>query len=98
MKLKLSKNNVKLGVKSSLCTHWSDGGKRSKRFGNNVVEICKKNTSKFKYLYSDKLPILEKVEKIAKEIYNAKGIEVDEKIKEQVKKLKRQVSGVFQFV
>ena len=87
---------AKLGVKVSLCTHWSDGGKGTKDLANNVVEICKKSdTSKFKYLYSDQIPILEKVKKIAKEIYNAKGIEVDEKIKEQVKKIEQAGFGRF---
>ncbi len=87
---------AKLGVKVSLCTHWSDGGKGTKDLANNVVEICKKSdTSKFKHLYSDETPILEKVKKIAKEIYNAKGIEVDEKIKEQVKKIEQAGFGRF---
>ena len=60
------------------------------------MELCKKSdTSKFKNLYSDQIPILEKVEKIAKEIYGAKGIEVDEKIKEQVKKIEQAGFGKF---
>ena len=80
----------KLGVKVSLCTHWSNGGNGTKDLANNVVELCKKSDkSKFKYLYSDETPILEKIEKIAKEIYKAKGIEVDEKTKEQVKKIEQ---------
>ena len=63
---------------------------------NNVVELCKKSEkNKFKYLYSDETPILEKIEKIAKEIYKAKGIEVDEKIKEQVKRLEQSGFGRF---
>ncbi len=75
----------KIGVKVSLCTHWSDGGNGTKDLANNVVELCKKSDkSKFKYLYSDETPILEKIEKIAKEIYKAKGIEVDEKTREQI--------------
>ena len=87
---------TKLGIKASLCTHWSDGGEGMKDLANNVVDLCKKSdTSKFKYLYSDKIPILEKVEKIAKEIYHAKGIEVDEKIKEQVKKIEQAGFGRF---
>ncbi len=87
---------AKLGVKVSLCTHWSDGGKGTKDLANNVVEICERSdTSKFKHLYSDQTPILEKVKKIAKEIYNAKGIEVDEKIKEQVKKIEQAGFGRF---
>ena len=80
----------KLGVKVSLCTHWSDGGSGTKDLANNVIETCKNNdTSKFKHLYSDQTSILEKVEKIAKEIYSAKEIDVDEKIKEQVKKIEQ---------
>ena len=87
---------AKLGVKVSLCTHWLDGGNGTKDLAKNVVEICKKSdTSKFKYLYTDQTPILGKVEKIAKEIYNAKGIEVDEKIKEQVKKIEQAGLGRF---
>jgi len=86
----------KLGVKVSLCTHWSDGGKGTKDLANSVVELCNKSDkSKFKHLYSDETPILEKIEKIAKEIYSAKGIEVDENIKEQVKKIEQAGFGRF---
>ncbi len=86
----------KLQVKASLCTHWSDGGDGTKDLANNVVELCRENDkSKFKYLYSDKTPILEKIEKIAKEIYKAKGIEMDEKTKEQIKKMERAGFGKF---
>ena len=80
----------KIGVKVSLCSHWSDGGNGTKDLAYNVVELCKKSDkSKFKYLYSDETPILEKIEKIAKEIYKAKGIEVDEKTKEQINKIEK---------
>ena len=86
----------KLGVKVSLCKHWADGGNGTKDLANNVVELCEKSEkNKFKYLYSDETPILEKVEKIAKEIYKAKGIELDEKIKEQVKKIEQAGFGRF---
>ena len=86
----------KLGVKAILCTHWSDGGSGTKDLANNVVELCKKSDkSKFKYLYSEEIPILEKIEKIAKEIYNAKGIEVDEQTKEQIKKIEKAGFGRF---
>ena len=75
----------KLGVKVSLCTHWSDGGKGTEDLAKNVVEVCKKNNKEgFKYLYKDEIPILKKVETIAKEIYGASKIEFDENVKEQV--------------
>ena len=49
------------------------------------VKKIKKET--FKNLYSDETPILEKIEKIAKNIYKAKSVEADEKIKEQIKNI-----------
>ena len=47
------------------------------------------------YLFGCNKPILDKVEKIAKEIYNAKGIEVDEKIKQQVREIEKSGFGRF---
>ncbi len=86
----------KLGVKVSLCTQWADGGNGTKDLANQVVELSKKSDKrKFKHLYSDEISILEKIERIAKEIYRAKDIEVDEKIKEQIKKIEQAGFGKF---
>ena len=86
----------KLEVKVNLCKHWTNGGEGTKDLANNVIELCKKSEkNKFKYLYSDDIPVLEKIEKIAKEIYRAKGIEVDEKIKQQVKEIEKAGFGKF---
>ncbi len=75
-----------LEIKTSLCKNWSDGGNGAKDLARNVVDLCKKSKKEtFKYLYSDNAPILEKIDKIAKNIYKAKSIEVDEKIKQQIK-------------
>ena len=86
----------KLGVKVSLCTHWSEGGKGTEDLAKNVVEVCKKNNiENFKYLYNDETPILKKVETIAKEIYGANGIEVDDKVKDQVNVIEKSGFGKF---
>jgi len=86
----------KLGVKVSLCTHWSDGSKGTEDLAKNVVEICKKNNKEsFKYLYKDDMPILKKVETIAKEIYGASKINYDDKVKEQVNIIEKSGFGKF---
>ncbi|MDB9705842.1 formate--tetrahydrofolate ligase [Pelagibacteraceae bacterium] len=86
----------KLGVKAILCTHWANGGNGTKDLANNVVELCKQSDkSRFKYLYSSDTSILGKIEKIAKEIYRAKGIEVDKKTKEQIEKIEKAGFGKF---
>ena len=87
---------AKLGVKASLCTHWLEGGKGTKDLANNVVEICENSDiSNFNYLYTDNTPILEKINIIAKEIYDAKGIELNETIIQQVKKIEEAGFGKF---
>jgi len=75
----------KLGVKTSLCTHWSNGGEGTKDLANIVVEICEKNKSKFKLLYEDKMPLFKKIETIAREIYQASEVVADTKIRDQLK-------------
>ncbi len=86
----------KIAVKVSLCTHWSEGGDGAKDLANNVIELCKKSDqSKFKFLYSDEIPIFEKIQKIAKEIYKAKEINIDEKTKDQIKKIEKAGFGKF---
>ena len=73
-----------LGVKSSICKHWSDGGDGTKDLANIVVDICNsKNT--FKFLYEDKMPLFKKIETIAQEIYHASEVVADTKIREQLK-------------
>ena len=86
----------KLGVKVSLCTHWAHGGDGTKDLANNVVELCKNsNKSNFKYLYSDEIPLLQKIEKIAKEIYRAESIEVEEETKERIRLIEQAGFGKF---
>ena len=82
---------AKLGAKVSLCKHWSEGGEGTKELANQVVDICKKNNKKnFKYLYDDEKSIVEKIETIAKEIYGASGIKIDEAAKNQIKTIESQ--------
>ncbi len=54
-------------------THWADGGKGSVALAEAVVEACDR-PSKFKFLYPLEASIKEKIETIAKKIYNAKDV------------------------
>jgi len=74
-----------LNVKATLCTHWSNGGEGTKELAKDVVELCEKGESKFKFLYEDKTPLFKKIETIAKEIYNASEVVADTKIRDQLK-------------
>ena len=76
----------KMGVKAILCTHWANGGEGTKELANHVVELCKKNETKFKFLYESKTALFKKIETIAKEIYRADEVIADTKIRDQLKK------------
>ncbi len=73
-----------LGVKSSICKHWSDGGEGTKDLANIVVDISN-NKNTFKFLYEDKVPLFKKIETIAQEIYHASEVVADTKIRDQLK-------------
>jgi formate--tetrahydrofolate ligase len=74
-----------LGVKASLCTHWSNGGEGTKELAAHVAELCEKDGAKFKFLYESKTPLFKKIETIAKEIYRADEVIVDTKIRDQLR-------------
>jgi len=79
-----------LDVKVSLCTHWADGGKGTKDLANKVVKLCKDaKDSKFNFLYDDKKTLIDKIETIAREIYRASEIEINDLVKEQLYKIEQ---------
>ena len=86
----------KLGVKVNLCKHWAEGSSGARGLAENVVEICKySNKEKFKYLYPDNISVIEKIEKIAKDIYRAKTVEFSDEIKNQIKRIEKSGYGKF---
>ena len=73
-------------VEASVSTHWSNGGNGAKDLAKKVIKICKKNKiNKFKYLYSEKLSLWNKIEVIAKEIYRAHNITASDEVKKNLK-------------
>jgi len=48
-----------------VCTHWSDGGAGAEALARHVVELSDSGKAAFKPLYSDDLPLRDKVRTIA---------------------------------
>lgn len=61
----------KLGAKAILCKHWALGSKGATDLAQQVLSSLKIPKKIFKFLYETNLPILEKIECIAKKIYGA---------------------------
>jgi methylenetetrahydrofolate dehydrogenase (NADP+) / methenyltetrahydrofolate cyclohydrolase / formyltetrahydrofolate synthetase len=69
--------------------HWAEGGRGARALAEAVIAICE-GESAFRFLYDVTLPIEEKIEVIAREIYGAEGIELSEAARAQVETYKRQ--------
>ena len=78
------------GVKVSVSKHWADGGKGAKDLAKKVIKLCdNSNKRKFRYLYSEKLSLWKKIEKIAKEIYRADKISAPLNVKNELKNFEK---------
>jgi formate--tetrahydrofolate ligase len=63
------------GVGVALCEVWEKGGDGGVELAEAVLGLLDKGGANFKPLYDAKLPIKEKIEIIAKEIYGADGVD-----------------------
>ena len=82
-----------LGVACKISSHWSDGGKGAADLASHVAELADSNSASFKTLYNDDMPLWEKTDHIAKNIYGASGIIADKKVRNKFKKLEEDGYG-----
>lgn len=66
---------AKHGVKCVLSTVFANGGEGGKDLATNLCELIENEKSDFKFMYDVNETIPEKIEKIAKEIYGADGVQ-----------------------
>lgn len=62
------------GVRCALSEHWKRGGEGARELAEAVVDACNEPVD-FKYLYPLEMPLRQRVEKIATEIYGADGVD-----------------------
>ncbi len=74
-----------LGSEAILCKHWADGSAGTQELATRVSEIADSGVSNFSPLYADELPLFDKIETIAKQIYRADEVLADKKIRDQLK-------------
>ena len=83
--IELVKNIVqRVGVEAVECRHWADGSKGTEELAHKVVDTCDNGQANFTPLYPDSMPLIEKINKVATEIYRADEIVADKKILNQL--------------
>ena len=83
-----------IGVEAVPCYHWAKGGEGTVELAKKVVKIAN-GINTFKYLYEDKISLLEKIKTIATEIYDADNVIADSKIRDQLKQFEENGYGDF---
>ena len=71
----------KKGVDFEVTKCFQEGGSGSIDLANKVIDACEKENN-FKFLYDINMPMYEKIETIAKEIYGADGVDYSKEVKE----------------
>ena len=62
------------GARVAVSRHWEHGGEGAIEFAEAVKEACEEK-NRFKLLYDIKMPLRKRIDKIAKEVYGADGVE-----------------------
>ncbi len=71
----------------ALAEVWAKGGEGGIALAEKVLKTLETKESKFKVLYEDELPLKEKIETVAKEIYGADGVSFAPAALKQLEKL-----------
>ena len=72
------------GVDAVICRHWAEGGAGAEELAHKVVAILDKGEARFEPLYPDALPLWDKMRRVAHEIYRAKDITADGKVRDRI--------------
>ena len=74
------------GAKVALSRHWLKGGDGAIELAEAVVDACKEKPN-FKFLYELDMPIADRINKIATEIYGAEGVDYSGEAQNQLKRI-----------
>jgi len=75
------------GVELVVSDHWANGGPGAVELASTVVRTIDEKPSNFKLLYSDDLPLWDKIRTVVTELYGAADISADDKVKNQLQGL-----------
>ncbi|KAL9895624.1 LOW QUALITY PROTEIN: C-1-tetrahydrofolate synthase, cytoplasmic-like [Glossina fuscipes fuscipes] len=73
-------------VDAVICTHWSEGGAGCLDLANAVIKACEKSNN-FKLLYPNEMPLLDKLNTIAQNMYGAAKVELTPHAEKTMQKL-----------
>ncbi len=82
-----------VGVKAILCRHWSEGGAGAEDLAYEVAKLADHNDAELQLLYEDSLPLWEKIQTVAREIYGAEQARAEPAVLKQLEQWERDGFG-----
>jgi formate--tetrahydrofolate ligase len=83
----------KMGVDVVQSDHWANGGPGAADLAKAVVKTIEEKPAQFKTLYPDDMPLWNKIETIATELYGAASASANDKVKNQLKQFEEMGYG-----
>lgn len=74
------------GCQAHLCRHWAEGGAGAEGLAHAVAEIASRDTAQFQPLYPDAMPLMAKIETVAKRIYRAQSVSATAAVTSQLQR------------
>ncbi len=78
-----------LGVNAVESRCWADGGKGTEALAHAVVEACNDSNASFTFTYDTGEPVKNKIERIAREIYGADGVDYEKQALSGLKQIEQ---------
>jgi formate--tetrahydrofolate ligase len=82
-----------MDVEVVLCRHWADGGAGAEDLAHRVVDMVERGEARFAPLYADDLPLIDKIETVARRVYRADAVVADKAITDQLRRWQKQGFG-----
>ena len=80
----IKKHCEEAGCEFALSKVWAEGGEGGIELAKKVIDTIENKESSFKPLYDDEMPLVEKIQTIAKEIYGADGVNFADTAKKEL--------------
>jgi len=69
---------------------WAEGSEGGKELGEQVMEAADKDKPDFKHTYESNISFVEKIEKVARNIYGAKSVAMEGKIRRKIQRIEEE--------
>jgi formate--tetrahydrofolate ligase len=76
------------GARAAVSQHWEKGGEGALEFADAVVDACEEE-NEFKFLYDLDVPLRERIDRLAKTVYGASGVEYTPEAKSKAERIEK---------